>query len=515
MEDWSSRRLQKYYQSLHPLTREVHLLLNKSSVYSGRALERLSRAPFDGWNFQEIRKLKLQFYVPQWQQDEWDEQYAERDHMLEQANTKLEYYDWLDEKRREIEEEDLEVAPTVKGNINEFVCRIKQMVPTLREIEVEYGLDELEQDPGNNFFDTLLEPLLRLAPRIVHRTLGDKVSVKVPMDDISNLVCIDMDVYYMAPIAQLARRNAATLEHLCIKTGYSQRGSVFDLIKDADGDYVCYPRLRVLKLEKCSDSSPYRCPVYTSVVPFPILRILSLEGRYPFDDDVLFRGNAATLESLVLKTKHDDIARLIEFGVFTPTSHPKLQCVSIFYEKGYKRSQLPLYTDYLHVLLSIAPNVAVRSFPLGESWPDITSMVSLFSDYPNIQVLDLSDMFLPLWDTIALIKSLPLLSDLHSMTPYTIQLPANIKEKELPAYVLSKYAPMGQRFRCWHISKTSGPVTTIARCVLLLALICPNFDYCVPPEKEFSEYMDELERTINWDAFKDYAPRLQRFLFSN
>ncbi|KAJ2744500.1 hypothetical protein GGI19_006594, partial [Coemansia pectinata] len=163
----------------------------------------------------------------------------------------------------------------------------------------------------------------------------------------------------------------------------------------------------------------------------------------------------------------------------------------------------------------IAPNAAVRSFPLGESWPDITSMVSLFSDYPNIQVLDLSDMFLPLWDTIALIKSLPLLSDLHSMTPYAIQLPANIKEKELPAYVLSKYAPMGQRFRCWHISKTSGPVTTIARCVLLLALICPNFDYCVPPEKKFSEYMDELERTINWDAFKDYAPRLQHFLFSN
>ncbi|KAJ2060362.1 hypothetical protein GGI17_003811 [Coemansia sp. S146] len=125
MEDRSSRRLQKYYQSLHPLTREAHLLLNKSSIYSGRALERLSRAPFDGWNFLEIRKLKLQFYVPQWQQDEWDEQYAERDHMLEQANTKLEYYDWLDERRREIEEGDLAVAPTVKANINKFVCQIK------------------------------------------------------------------------------------------------------------------------------------------------------------------------------------------------------------------------------------------------------------------------------------------------------------------------------------------------------------------------------------------------------
>ncbi|KAJ2068598.1 hypothetical protein GGI08_000785 [Coemansia sp. S2] len=146
----------------------VHLLLNKSSVYFGQALESLSSAPFDSWNFLEVRKLKLQFYVPQWQQNEWDEQYAERNEMLEQADTKSEYYDWLEGKRREIKGEDLKIAPTVKANINEFVLWVKQMMPTLREIEIEYGIDELEHDPGNDFFDTLLEPLLRLAPRIVH-----------------------------------------------------------------------------------------------------------------------------------------------------------------------------------------------------------------------------------------------------------------------------------------------------------------------------------------------------------
>ncbi|KAJ2027211.1 hypothetical protein H4S03_008352 [Coemansia sp. S3946] len=332
-QDWSSRRLQKYYQSLHPQTREVHLLLSKSSVYFGQALESLSSAPFDSWNFQEIRKLKLQFYVPQWQQNEWDEQYAERASMLKRASTMSEYYDWLDEKRREIEEEDLKITPTVKANINEFVFWVKRMMPTLCEIEVEYGLVELEQDPGNDFFDTLLEPLLRLAPRMA--------------------------------------------------------------------------------------------------------------------------------------------------------------------------------------LLSIAPNAAVRRFPCGESQPDILSLISIFSNYPNIQVLDLSDIFLPFWDTITLIKSIPLLSDLHIMTPYIIQLPANVKDKELPAYMLSNFTPMGQRFRCWHISKASGPIITSVRCVLLLALICPNFDYCVPPKDEFREYMDEFKIVINSGGFKDHAHRLQRFLLSN
>ncbi|KAJ2755983.1 hypothetical protein GGI19_001223 [Coemansia pectinata] len=447
MEDWSSRRLQKYYQSLHPLTREVHLLLNKSNVYSERALERLSRAPFNGWNFQGIRKLKLQLYVPQWQQDDWDgwdEQYAERNRMLEQFDTKLEHYDWLDEKRREIKEEDLEVAPTVKANINEFVCRIKKMVPTLREIEVEYGLDELELDPGNNFFDTLLEPLLRLAPRIVHRTPGDRMSVEIPMDDISNLVCIDMEVDDMEPIAQLARRNAATLEYICFLTDYSQYGSVFDLLRDAGGDYVCYPRLRVLQLEYYADFERYDHPVLPNAVSFPTLRILSLTGRCPFGDDTVFRENTATLESLVLKTDHSDIIKLVERGVFTPTSHPRLQCVKILYTGYYGSHQFALYTDYLHVLLSIVPNAAVRNFPCGGSQPDIPSMISVFGDYPNIQVLSLPEMYLSLWDTIALIKSPPLLLDLHSRTPYIIKLSAKVKEKDLPAYVLSKYAPMGQ-----------------------------------------------------------------------
>ncbi|KAJ2059604.1 hypothetical protein GGI17_004306 [Coemansia sp. S146] len=462
MEDRSSRRLQKYYQSLHPLTREAHLLLNKSSVYSGRALERLLRAPFDGWNFQEIRKLKLQFY----------------------------YYDWFDEKRREIEEEDLAVAPTVKANINEFVCRIKQMVPTLREIEVEYGLDELELDPENDFFDTLLEPLLHLAPHIVYRTPGDKVEVKVSMNDISNLVCIDMEADDMEPIAHLAQRSAATLEYLCLLAGHGQYGSAFELLRDANGDYVCYSRLRVFKMEYYADFKWYDHPVLPSAASFPILRTLSLVGCYPFNDDVLFRGNAATLESLVLKTDHDDIVKLVEFGVFTPTSHLKLQCT----------------------LLSIVPNAAVRSFSCSGSQPDISSVISIFGEYPNIQVLSSPEVYLSLWDAITLIKSLLLLSDLDCRTSYLIQLPANVKEKDFPAYVLTKYAPMGQRFRCWHITETCRSVTTTAWCVLLLALICPNFDYCAPPEKEFREYMDKLEKTIDLDGFKDYAPHLLKAL---
>ncbi|KAJ2057432.1 hypothetical protein GGI17_005641 [Coemansia sp. S146] len=294
-------------------------------------------------------------------------------------------------KRREIEERDQEVAPAVKANINEFVCRIKQMGPTLREIELEYGMHELEQDLGNDFFDTLLEPLLHLAPRIVHRTVKYKVDVKAPMDDISNLAHIDMEASDDKPIMQLARRSAATLEYLGIIVYSTWNGSALELIKDVDGDYVCYPQLRVLKLEHYANYEQYDHTVLPSVVPFPTLRILGLTGRCLFGDDVLFRGNVATLENLVLKTNHDDIIKLIEFGVFTPTSHPRLQCVKVLYQREYEPSTNSSYTDYWKLLLSIAPNAAVQGFPYNESRSD-SSMISIFRDYPNIQVLGLPEV---------------------------------------------------------------------------------------------------------------------------
>ncbi|KAJ2681980.1 hypothetical protein IWW39_006174, partial [Coemansia spiralis] len=128
-------RLYKFYQSLLPLTREVCFELDKSSVYSGKALERLLHAPLNTWNFQEDYKIKFEFYVPDWQQEAWDYENSERSEALDQANTKSDYYDWLDERRDEITKHQLAIAPKVKANISKFVCQIKQLAPMLRKVE--------------------------------------------------------------------------------------------------------------------------------------------------------------------------------------------------------------------------------------------------------------------------------------------------------------------------------------------------------------------------------------------
>ncbi|KAJ2012938.1 hypothetical protein GGI03_001070, partial [Coemansia sp. RSA 2337] len=95
-----------------------------------------------------------------------------------------------------------------------------------------------------------------------------------------------------------------------------------------------------------------------------------------------------------------------------------------------------------------------------------------------------------IWDAITLIKSLPLMSDLHSRMSVVTPPLADLSIHELLAYVPSEHGPiMGQRFRCWHVNGISGSVTLAVKCVLLLALICPNFDYCATPMKQLQEYM--------------------------
>ncbi|KAJ2682154.1 hypothetical protein IWW39_006107 [Coemansia spiralis] len=50
-------------------------------------------------------------------------------------------------------------------------------------------------------------------------------------------------------------------------------------------------------------------------------------------------------------------------------------------------------------------------------------------------------------------------------------------------------------------------------CVLLLALICPNFDYVSNHPSQRESFMEDLERAIDLDRFRPYAPRLRRLLF--
>ncbi|KAJ2749834.1 hypothetical protein GGI19_005451 [Coemansia pectinata] len=255
---------------------------------------------------------------------------------------------------------------------------------------------------------------------------------------------------------------------------------------------------------------------YTGAAPFPRLRRLVCSIHYPFGDDlVLFRSNAATLELLKLTLTRDLALALLRHSVFTPTSHPKLQCVMLKPPPGIMQVNYVDGLETMQLMLDIAPGAAVRKISDWNLDPPPPPVLSLLSKHPSLQVLALPGLRLSIWNAMTLIQSLPLLSDLHAKAPTLSPMPSGVTKRKLIAYVSSNYSPMGTRFRCWHfgdddLKYLKGAVIPF----LLLALACPNFDYAAIVHYQREMFAELLEKVINMATYKKHAPRLRRLLFN-
>ncbi|KAJ2039737.1 hypothetical protein H4S03_001510 [Coemansia sp. S3946] len=471
-----SPRLAKFYRRAHHLAREVKITLDRRVVFYDDVLAPLSKVSFKSCAFLHARKLKFIFY-------------SSRGQYQPEHN-----------------------ASKVEANIGAFVQWIKHMTPRVHEIEVECEENYVDQYPDTEYFKYLLARLYQLVPSIVLRNDQRTAPVEFLTNNISDLVHIDIKLGSIDPIARLARQSASTLQSLIAET--SSGGVVSQLFWVADGSYAEYPQLRVLKLRHYTEASWGGYPSFPGAVPFPSLRVLKLNS-YQFGDEVVFRGNADTLEYLDLVVESGAVEMFKKRGLFTPTSHPKLQYVK--FELEGDRGLYPFATEtaYIQFLLNIGRSAAVRVLPHMFSQTGIYAVLSLLGDYPSIQVLQLRSTDLQLWDVITIIRSLPLLSDLHCESLALNPRSDEVAEDELSTYIVSNYGQIGERFRCLHVYCQSGRLLKeVVTCVLLLALICRNLDYCVPPVDYFAYFMNHMKSTIDSDGFKDNAPHLRRLLFT-
>ncbi|KAJ2579324.1 hypothetical protein GGH95_003165, partial [Coemansia sp. RSA 1836] len=302
--------------------------------------------------------------------------------------------------------------PDTAANIAAFVRRLKEMMPAARDvIMTSTNTGNLLQRSAKHMMD-LARRLFDLAEK---RTTIDYSRCEIayyvdlaPISDIVNIRCFIEDV--TDPILALVRRCAQTLQTLdiCGKSASARSG----FIQDPDsGAYVEYPQLYTLAINTFATYVMSPRPVFNGAVPFPGLRRLRIDDDYPFDDDVAFRGNSATLESLRLALQPATVAMLK--------------------------------------------------------------------------------------NAISLIKSLALLSDLYTAAPTFDELGQGINMAELPDYVRSTYAPVGQQFRCWQFGyKEEIAYEELATFMLLLALVCPSFDYVALSKDHREPFMEVMKRMI-------------------
>ncbi|KAJ2880201.1 hypothetical protein H4R27_004866 [Coemansia aciculifera] len=427
----------------HNLARTLEIEIDEECIYSGAALSRLSRAPHDGCAFPLVRRIVLLL----------------------------------------VTNGSLTEGMKTESNTVAFGQRIKEMAPNVNDIWVRPLECDAPRYNTSHIYGRLVTLLFPLVGRIQYNRA---VMPMMPAALLSSIACnlvhikrtvVNNDKNFI----KLAQHSSTILESLVIDSKRCINTPSIIWKEDGD-DFVTYPHLHTLKLSVNPGYCETLGSVPTDVVPFPNLRCLKIDYENAFGDDVVFRGNAATLESLDLDLSSFTVSVLRQYGVFTPTSHPKLRYARLWDKRRYTPRVFATNAEALQFAMEIGPTAPMRyiaGFPNGAK---LIPTLSQLNGLGSIQFLNLNTTAFSFWDVIALIKILPMMSDLTVKSTSPGPLPYGITLDKLPAYVLSTYAPMGECFRCWRFdSPTTASFTINAQCVLLLALVYPNFTFAVPP----------------------------------
>ncbi|KAJ2869894.1 hypothetical protein GGH93_005985 [Coemansia aciculifera] len=474
------RCFQGFDRPTQHLAKKLVLDFDVWGVYIGKALEMLNNALRDEYTFPATRLLEIRF------------------------------------SRAPMQRQQEDVAADlqrVQANINAFVQRVKLMAPMVNEIKVASRFYTSDLPPATiQCFSSLVTQLYQLANRISFSSYTGSAVIDLQLGMIGELVHMEYEVCHdnHRQILELARRSALTLQLLTIisKTGVDLSG----LIRDAEDAFTEYSRLRTLKLTWRAHVTVSHGLIFKGALPFPKLRHLQVTQDTPFGDDILFRGNSATLGFLSVNVDSTVVDILGRYRVFTPTSHPKLQYVKVGHFSSTADPVISV-VNYMQFVLGIAPGAPVREIHDGLTGTDLQTALSLLRGHVALQVLVLPNLCLSLWDVIALIKALTLLSDLHTLPPILGEIPDGKSQDELSSYVYSTYAPMGERFRCWRVGYSWGQNPEEAvKCVQLLALACPNFSHVVPPFSDAVRTTLPLVATNASSDFDDYTTRVQHLV---
>ncbi|KAJ2337131.1 hypothetical protein GGI00_000431 [Coemansia sp. RSA 2681] len=477
----------------HHLASKLDISLHLQSIFTGEALQLLSSAPYDGCAFPLVRALSIDINIV----------------ILGEAN--------LDGSDDSLTGERNVYCPDIAANITAFVSRLKEMAPASGKLNTTHtgSVGGLLEHRNANFMDLAQRLFSFDEKRAETAYYKDSLDCYVDLRPISDLAHIGYSIESESDaVIPLIRRSAQTLRTLGVCA--FNVPDISGLIRDPDGGgHVEYPRLNRLTTCVIFDSAASQDLVFNGAVPFPRLRRLCIVGDYPFADDVLFRGNNSSLVSFSVVLQPATVAMLKRYNVFTPTSHPELQYINISSPLRHPSSPFTTAAAYVGFGLSIAPKASVRVVSgLAEIRSTISLALSLFGNHASIQVLDFFVVRMSFWDAFDLIKSLPLLSDLYASAPAIAEPSHGVTAADLPDHVRLTYAPMNQRFRCWHF-RLSSPTNyaELATHMLLLALACPNFDYVAMEVHSREPFMKAMREKIAEPGFSDYAPRLQRLLF--
>ncbi|KAJ1916705.1 hypothetical protein LPJ71_001916 [Coemansia sp. S17] len=399
-----------------------------------------------------------------------------------------------------------------------FARSIKRLVPSATDIAVfipSIGIAEINYTLLCNL---LVSTLCQGGVKGVH-VYAEEATIPISLDvqGLSGLVriCQGIGVSYTL-FALLAYHNAGTLQTLDIRL--DAEADWHNLVYGGTKVLATFNSLAVLALMIGGTSYETTWTAIDKVAPFPVLYTLKVSGGYPFDDDLLFRGNGKTMKNLCLPFRALARNVLGRFKVLSRNGVSQMNSVHIgcfglennAFVAG--RGDALIRQQLRRVLETSAALDISKDTPQMLVLATITATPSTHT----LRHLDFGGSSICVSGVIKVIAALPGLVSLTCEVEGP-DLVAGVKPTGVYLESLrEKHYPLSKCFRVLRLSpRCSIRFEKLASVAVHIAILCPSFAFVdMPPH-----YRKAFSREIAWNMvnkpFDSYASSFRHLMFQD
>ncbi|KAJ2752364.1 hypothetical protein GGI19_003880 [Coemansia pectinata] len=298
--------------------------------------------------------------------------------------------------------------------------------------------------------------------------------------------------------ALLTYRNAATLQKLAMNVG--AKDDWLRLVYGGTHVAATFNSLAVLTLT--FNDVPYNTTwaAIDYVSPFPVLSTLEVYGSvYPFDDDLLFRGNGRTMKNLRLS--YNVIARNVlgRFDVLRRSGVVQTNLVLIGHvcdiDDAYvtERKRALIKRQLHHVMETSA------ALFISDNTPDMLMLETIAAapSTHSLRHLDFGGLVLRVAGVINIIAALPSLASLTCV----VRDPDSPAGENAMSLCLNSFRTeqhhLSKNFRVLRVPHTANfSAEKIAHVANFLAVICPSFAFVDLPLEHCKDFSQEIARAM-------------------
>ncbi|KAJ2840847.1 hypothetical protein FBU31_000074 [Coemansia sp. 'formosensis'] len=402
--------------------------------------------------------------------------------------------------------------PNNREQMVSFARSLMQLVPAATGVTIVFVSTNKSTPHFNQLYDTLVSELCQ--GRVDTIQIDSLVASTPPVLNLSSTVGLTSIHQGLrmrrAPFASLAYRNAKTLRSVTIT--FLGEEEWHSLIYGGTTTPAVYSELTTLRLAVLAMLYETTWSAIEDIIPFPALSVLSVDDGYPFDDDLLFRGNGATLQYLHLPFIAIVKNVLGRFNVLKRSGVTKMSCISF-----------PSTSDYLDRL----PNAPIKQ--QMSHILEVTSRVINRSDAASFQIfgallcaprmailqhLSLELSSLSVGNIIKLVAALPSLVSLSCGIINTGTEVEDIPVSEHPSHLHTKYYPLSKNFRMLRVPRSyNTSIEAVAYTAMLIAVLCPNFVQVDLPSEQRRDFGREIAWASVNDTFEPYADAIRRLIY--